>query len=277
MPDGRLKGEVVSCCMTILLVLWRAEASSASRAFDAQRSKRLRGAFRGSILILKRTCWAFLDDLAGGAIPVVVGGVGHHADNKDVTLAALQAGDAKAREAWVHAELPRMRAVARRLLRDESAADDAVQEAFVNAFRSLPAFRGEASLSTWLHRIVVNVALGRLRKAATSPTDAAEELLADAPLGQMSGGSLSPRWGEVERLAARDETRALTRRMIDRLPENHRTVLILRDIEELSTAESAEALSVSAGVIKTRLHRARLALKTIIESEIGVHAAEELA
>lgn len=208
---------------------------------------------------------------------MVVGAVGHHADTEELTLAALQAGDAKAREAWVRAELPRMRAVARRLVRDESAADDAVQEAFVNAFRSLPGFRGEASLSTWLHRIVVNVALGRLRKAATSPTDAAEELVADGPIGPMSAGSFPPRWGQVERLAARDETRALTRRMIDRLPENHRTVLILRDIEELTTAESAEALAVSAGVIKTRLHRARLALKSIIESEIGVQAAEELA
>jgi RNA polymerase sigma-70 factor (ECF subfamily) len=197
-------------------------------------------------------------------------------DAGDVTLAALQAGDAKAQEAWVRGELPRMRSVARRLLRDESAADDVVQEAFVNAFRSLAGFRGEASLSTWLHRIVVNVALGRLRKAAKTPALEAEELGEGAPTGPMSGGSMPPRWGEVESLAARDETRALTRRMIDRLPENHRTVLILRDIEELSTAESAEALGVSTGVVKTRLHRARLALKSQIEAEIGVQAAEDL-
>ena len=203
--------------------------------------------------------------------------MGSQPEAVDVTLAALQAGDPKAREAWVRAELPRMRAVARRLLRDPAAADDVVQEAFVNAFRGLDKFRGDASLSTWLHRIVVNAALGRLRKASTTPTDDAEPLEDEAGSGPMSGGSRPPRWGEVERIAAQDETRALTRRMIDRLPETHRTVLILRDIEELSTAEAAKALSVSPGVVKTRLHRARLALKALLEQELGVHAAEELA
>jgi RNA polymerase sigma-70 factor (ECF subfamily) len=203
--------------------------------------------------------------------------MGSQPDAVDVTLAALQAGDPKAREAWVRAELPRMRSVARRLLRDHSAADDVVQEAFVNAFRGLAKFRGESSLSTWLHRIVVNAALGRLRKAGTTPTAAAEELGPEPAGASMSAGARPPRWGEVERIAARDETRALTRRMIDRLPEIHRTVLILRDIEELTTAEAAEALSVSPGVVKTRLHRARLALKSLLEQELGVQAAEELA
>ncbi len=199
--------------------------------------------------------------------------MGSQPEAANVTLAALQAGDLKAREAWVRAELPRMRSVARRLLRDQSAADDVVQEAFVNAFRGLGKFRGDSSLSTWLHRIVVNTALGRLRKASTTPTDAAEQLSAD---GSIDAGGHAP-WDEVERLAAQDETRVLTRRMIDQLPETHRTVLILRDIEELSTAEAAQALSVSPGVVKTRLHRARLALKGLLERELGVHIAQELA
>ncbi len=189
---------------------------------------------------------------------------------QDALLASLRAGDPAVTEAWVRSQLPRMRAVANRLLRSESAADDAVQEAFMRAFRALPDFRGEAALETWLHRIVVNAALGRLRKVGR----AGEVELDQAGPEYTDDGQFLPgegrAWGAVEGLLQREETRECVRRMIDGLPETSRTVLILRDIEELSTAEAAEVLGVSTTVVKTRLHRARLALKRAIENQLTV-------
>ena len=182
---------------------------------------------------------------------------------------ALKAGDAPSAEAWVRHALPGARSVALRLLRDPSAADDAVQEAFLNAFRALPGFRGEAQLSTWLHRIVVNVALERLR-GRRREADAKDKATRELEVGE---AELSPRygraWGQVEDLAQTSETRQMVRRMIDRLPESARTVLILRDIEELSTRDTAAALELSEGAVKVRLHRARLALKKLIEDGLS--------
>lgn len=189
-------------------------------------------------------------------------------------LEALRRNDPATTEAWVRAQIPRARAVALRLLRNEAEADDAVQEAFMQAFRRLSDFRGDAKLETWLHRIVVNAALGRLRRRSRKPEVeldlAGPEFSADGHLTAREGA----RWGQVERLFESEETRALMRRMIDQLPETARTVLILRDIEELSTAEAAEALGVSPGTVKTRLHRARVALKKRVEQALDVQAED---
>ncbi len=180
----------------------------------------------------------------------------------------LRAGDEGAFRALVEANLPRMLAVARRMVGEEGA-EDVAQEAFLSAYRAIGAFDGEARLSTWLHRITVNAALMRLRSRRTASR---REVRVD---------DLLPRWKEdghrvgvegadeatPDRRAADAETRRRVRALIDELPEDHRDVILLRDIEELDTRQTAQVLSVSEGAVKTRLHRARQALRTLLEKE----------
>ncbi len=178
-------------------------------------------------------------------------------------LDALRADDPAAYERLVARYLPRLLAVTRRILGNEDDAQDAVQDAFLSAFRGLAHFDASSSLGTWLHRIAVNAALMKLRSRRRKPEQSIEALL---PRFGADGKPLEPpaRWGEgVEELLSRKETRALVRRAIDELPESYRTVLLLRDIEEMGTEEVARLLGVSQGVIKGRLHRARQALRTV--------------
>jgi len=169
-------------------------------------------------------------------------------------LARLRAGDPDAREAFVRRHAGRMLSVARRILRDEDDSADAVQDAFLAAFRSLDAFAGQSAVGTWLHRILVNACLERLRRAARRPVVALDE---------------PPLAGPGDDPLERDEIRAQVRAGIDRLPDDYRTILILRDIEEYDTDETAAALGISRGAVKTRLHRARQALRTVLEPILG--------
>jgi RNA polymerase sigma-70 factor (ECF subfamily) len=176
----------------------------------------------------------------------------------------LRTGDAHAFEALVRRETPRLLAVARRLLRNEEDARDAVQDGFVSALRALDRFGGRSQLSTWLHRITVNAALMKLRTRRRKPEQAIDELL---PKFLEDGHHVRhPReWRDsaCALLVSREE-RAFVRAAIDQLPESYRTVLLLRDIEELSNSEVAEALGLSDNVVKVRLHRARQALRTLL-------------
>jgi len=176
----------------------------------------------------------------------------------------LRAGDAEAFEALVRRETPRMLAVARRLLRNDEDARDAVQDGFVSAFRSLGDFAGRCQVSTWLHRITVNAALMRLRTRRRKPEDSIEDLLP----GFLEDGHHARHpheWRDTgEALLSSREDCEFVRSAIDRLPESYRTVLLLRDIEELDTVEVAQALGVSDNVVKVRLHRARQALRTLL-------------
>lgn len=186
-------------------------------------------------------------------------------DGEQALLAALRAGDEAAFEELVVTYGGRLLAVARRLLRCEEEAQDALQDTFLQAFRALPRFAGQARLSTWLHRIVVNAALMRLRRRRTRPEESIEPLL---PTFKEDGHQTNPAvdWPEpCDRLAERREVRALVRQAIDRLPESYRTVLVLRDIEELDTAEVAALLNVSENAVKIRLHRARQALRELVD------------
>jgi RNA polymerase sigma-70 factor (ECF subfamily) len=160
-------------------------------------------------------------------------------------------------------------AVARRIVGNDETARDVLQEAFLAAFRSMDGFAGTARLSTWLHRIVVNAALMKLRSRRRRPEESIEELLprfdetghfADAPSA----------WeASFDRTFERGETRVLVRLAIDELPPSYRTVLVLRDIEELDTDETAAMLGVSPNAVKTRLHRARQALRTLLERRLA--------
>jgi RNA polymerase sigma-70 factor (ECF subfamily) len=179
-------------------------------------------------------------------------------------LARLRAGDETASEELVRAESRHLLAVARRLLRNEEDAQDVVQQAFLSAFRALPRFTGQSRLSTWLHRIVTNAALMKLRTRGRRHEERIEDLLPKFledghHVEQFSDWSLPADVRLVKR-----ETRARVRAAIDRLPDSYRTVLLMRDIEELSTDETAQALGVTTGTVKIRLHRARQALMKLL-------------
>ncbi|HYC56229.1 MAG TPA: sigma-70 family RNA polymerase sigma factor [Candidatus Binatia bacterium] len=186
-------------------------------------------------------------------------------------LLRLRAGDEAAYESLVRSCGARMLATARRMLGDEDDARNVVQDAFLSAFRSIARFEGDCLLSTWLHRIVVNAALMKLRSRRRRPEICIEDLL---PAFDGDGHRDVPEIADdeacdVDEQLDRARMRERVRACIDMLPASYRTVLVLRDIEELSTEEVAEMLAISRPNVKTRLHRARQALKTLLERDLG--------
>jgi RNA polymerase sigma-70 factor, ECF subfamily len=184
-------------------------------------------------------------------------------------VARLRAGDEAAYEEMVRAHGGRLLAVARRILGGhEQDARDAVQDGFISAFRSIHGFAGGSRLSTWLHRIVVNAALMKLRSRKRRPEDSIEDLLPSFGPDDHQQPPATP-WREpFETLVERREVRSLVRECIDRLPEDYRTVLLLRDIEELDTEEAARVLGITPNAVKSRLHRARQALRTLLDPHL---------
>lgn len=180
-------------------------------------------------------------------------------------LAELRAGEPLAFEALVRENAGRMLVVAKRLLSIEEDAQDAVQEAFLSAFKAIGSFEGNARLSTWLHRITVNAALLRLRKRNRKREVSIEDLL---PRFLDDGHQAEPavEWRDSAscRIEA-EETRKLVREAIDKLPDMYRTVLLLRDIEGLDTEETARLLDMNLNTVKIRLHRARQALRALLD------------
>lgn len=190
---------------------------------------------------------------------------GNPATDDSQLLARLRAGDEQAYEELVRLHGPRLLAVARRFLPVEEDARDAVQDAFVSAFRSIDRFEGQSLLSTWLHRIVVNASLMRLRTRRRKPEQSIEDLLP----GYLEDGHLerpaSPWRTDDLDPAERNELRTLVLERVHSLPDGHRNVILLRDIEGLDTEETAQLLGISPGAVKTRLHRARQALRGLLE------------
>jgi RNA polymerase sigma-70 factor, ECF subfamily len=188
--------------------------------------------------------------------------------NETALVAALKAGEEWAFETVVRLYSARLLIVARRFVRNDDDARDVLQSAYLSAFRALPNFAGSAQLSTWLHRIVVNTALMKIRTRRRKPEEAIDDLL---PAFQDDGHHVErfADWATpADVLLERQETRQAVRRCIDQLPESYRTVLLLRDIEERSTQEVAELLMVTPTAIKVRLHRARQALSTLLRREL---------
>ena len=184
-------------------------------------------------------------------------------------LAGLRAGSDAAYETLVRATSARLLAVARRIVGSEEDARDVVQEAFISAFKALDRFEAQAKLSTWLHRIVVNKALMRLRTRKRKPEEPIEPLL---PSFKEDGHQVQPGadWHDGADVALeRAETREFVRSQIDRLPDTYRTVLLLRDIEELNTHETAVMLGITENAVKIRLHRARQALRALLDERFG--------
>ena len=175
------------------------------------------------------------------------------------------AGDPEAFGELFRRHRDRMWAVALRTTGNREVASDCLQEAFIAAFRRADSYRGDAAVTTWLHRIVVNSALMRLRSRRSRPEVSIEALL---PSFREDGHHLEPptAWeeGAPEQLLAK-ERGALVRAAIESLPDTHREVLLLRDIEGLSTEATARLLDVTTNAVKIRLHRARLALRTLLD------------
>ena len=182
----------------------------------------------------------------------------------------LRAGEEVAYEELVRSHGGRLLAVARRFLRNEEEARDAVQDAFLSAFRNIGRFEGQARLSTWLHRIVVNAALMKLRTRRRKPETPIEELLPGfLEDGHMAQQAVAWRRQDPDP-AERNELRALVVDKIQELPEGYRNVIMLRDIEDLDTEETAELMGLSTGAVKTRLHRARQALRSLLDPHLRV-------
>ena len=197
-----------------------------------------------------------------------VAGASELLDEADL-LRRLRAGEERAFEQVVRRWGGRMLAAARRILGREEDAQDALQEAFLSAFRGLERFEGQARLGTWLQRIAINAALMKRRSASRRDERELDELLpgfTEHGHHAAAGG----RWGEAASAGAeREESRALVRASIERLPETYRIALLLRDIEELDNEELAERLGVSVNAAKIRVHRARLALRALLDPHFG--------
>ena len=185
--------------------------------------------------------------------------------NLEQMVPQLKLQDPAAFEQLVRSLGGKMLATALRILRSEDDAKDAVQDAFLSAYRALPTFDGQSLISTWIHRICVNAALQKLRKRKRQREQPIENLLP----GFKSDGHQdhrSPKWREItESELERQETRQIVRDSIEELPEIYRNVMLLRDIEDMSTEETAKVLGITDGTVKTRLHRARLALRGLLE------------
>jgi RNA polymerase sigma-70 factor (ECF subfamily) len=179
-------------------------------------------------------------------------------------LAGLRAGEDLAYETLVRAYGGRLLQVARRFLGDADAGD-AVQESFLAAFKAIERFDGKSRVSTWLHRIVVNTSLMRLRKKSHQVEQSLEPLLPTF-LEDGHRANVGAAWVPTpEEHFEQQEIKELVQHAIHRLPVNYRSVLLLRDIEGLSGAEAGEVLGISPNAVKVRLHRARLALREVLD------------
>lgn len=166
---------------------------------------------------------------------------------------------------------------ARSILKDDAEAEDAVQEAYLLAYQAIGKFRGDAKLSTWLVRIVVNEAIGRLRKRKRQ----AEVIQLDGTTNpfdedaEMNMSALSPE--QPERAAIRAQSRRLLEAKIDELPDTFRTVFVLRAIEEMTVEEAAVCLGIPEATVRTRYFRAKSLLREALAREIDVALEDAFA
>jgi RNA polymerase sigma-70 factor (ECF subfamily) len=188
-------------------------------------------------------------------------------------LERLRAGEAAAFELLMRRHNRRLYRVARSMLRDAAEAEDALQEAYLAAFRSVGNFRGDASLATWLTRIVANECMTRMRRHARRnnilpivalPGDGAEE-------GQAMVDQEPDSHGEPpDRSLWRAELRALLESRIDQLPADFRVVFVMRAVEELSVEETAQCLGIPEATVRTRHFRARSLLRESIAQDLDL-------
>ncbi len=200
-------------------------------------------------------------------------------DQESELIEGLMNNDDLAYETLVRQYSTKMYAVARRFFYTDDDAQECLQKAFIQVFKNIISFKKNSNLSTWLHRITVNEALMILRQRKRQHTTSLEDFaqhyneygertaFADHlgnNLNHNLGHSLG---GNIETLFEQNETKLSLNDIIFQLPEKYCNVLLLRDIQEISTKETAEILAISESLVKTQLHRARLLLKAILEQE----------
>ncbi len=191
----------------------------------------------------------------------------------DEALAArAAAGDESAFEDIVHRYQGRVFRLASRLTGSETDAADVLQETFLRAYRALASFRGESRFGTWLYRIATNAALAHRRARSRRPAESLEAFL---PRFDGNGGHLAtPAALQVAtRLDERIDRRVLAEKAragIERLPDLYREAFVLRDLEEMPTAEVAEVLGLEPAAVRQRVHRARLMLRGYLGDLAGV-------
>ena len=186
----------------------------------------------------------------------------------EALLAGLRARDESAFEQLVRRYSDKLLAVTRRYLRNEDDAQDALQDTFLSVFRVIDQFEGNAQLSTWLYRIASNAALMKLRTRRRRPEEPLDTHGSEAfTYGTYLEGQA--RWEEpVDVLTQRQETRSFVHDCITLLPELYRSALVLRDIHEFNTQEVADRLGVSPNAAKLRVHRARRALRGVVQTRL---------
>jgi RNA polymerase sigma-70 factor (ECF subfamily) len=194
------------------------------------------------------------------------------AEPSDETLAArAAAGDDSAFEAIVERFQARVYRLACRLTSDTDA-PDVLQETFLQVYRHLPSFRGESRFGTWLYRIASNAALMRRRASARRPAEPLEVFLPrfDAQGQHVTTPAELQVASRADELLDRQVLAAKARDGLARLPDLYREAFVLRDLEELSTAEVAHALGVEPATVRQRVHRARLMLRGYLSDLVGV-------
>lgn len=198
-------------------------------------------------------------------------------DSEAALIAAAQGGDAAAFEAIMRTHNRLLFRTARAILRNEADAEEIVQEAYLKAFLNLERFAGESRIETWLVKIAVNEALGRLRRRMPAAT-VSEAAITEAQMSARSGIHIPaltpPPAASPEAAAAQGEVRQLLEAAIDALPQAQRTVFMLRAVEEFSTEDTADCLGIPPDTVKTRLHRAKLQLRRSLQRSAAAALAD---
>jgi RNA polymerase sigma-70 factor (ECF subfamily) len=159
---------------------------------------------------------------------------------------------------------------ARSILRDDAEAEDAVQESYLQAYRAMGSFRGDAKLATWLTRIVVNESLGRLRKTRRTAEVIPMSVDASDEGAAVAAKAIDPSDDQPERQALRGEVRRILEAGIDALPDSFRTVFVLRAVEEMSVEDAAASLGIPEATVRTRFFRARSLLRESLSRELDI-------
>jgi len=155
------------------------------------------------------------------------------------------------------------------MIRDEDEVRNLTQETFLQAIQNIESFRGESKISTWLCSIAINLARAHLRRSRRYDVMAEEDLEGLLPtFGLFGQGREEYHEWNPEKYTEQEERVSLIREALDRLPEDYKTVIVLRDLEELSTIEVAQLLDTSEGAVRVRLHRARMALRKLLDGRM---------
>lgn len=177
----------------------------------------------------------------------------------------IAAGDRSAFEFLMRRHNRRLYRLARAMLRDDAEAEDALQEAYLDAYRAIGSFRGDSLLITWLSRMVLNECLGRVRKNARR-----QNVIPMGPNDEMETTASGHERDRPERQVARAEIRVMLERKLDQLPQDFRTVFVLRAVEELSVEETAALLGIPEATVRSRHFRARGLLRESLAQEFDM-------